>query len=293
MAVPAAYRTATTMTTSVTAAEPRAEACSRATLAKITLERAAASWFVVAALGQWMFVYFILAFYAVPTLGGRFEAWSRNDELISGYIAGDRSGNLVFAVHVLLAALITTSGIVQNVPQIRSRALAFHRCNGRLYVLVSFVMALGGVWMIWVRGTRLTLAGGVSSTIMASLIAIFAGLTVRTARAHRISAHRRWALRLFLVANGVWFQRIGYLFWFIAAGGAGIGKHMDGPFDVLWGFGDFVVPLAVLEVYLRTKEQGSPLRRSLVAGVLFAMAAATGIGIVGTYVFMWRPILQR
>ena len=254
---------------------------------EIALERAAETWFVVAALGQWLFVYFIVAFYARPTLGGRFESWNKKD-LITGYVAGDRVGNLFFAAHVLLAALITTMGIVQVVPRIRKRALAFHRWNGRLYALVSLVMALGGLWMIWVRGTRLNLTGGWGSTLLASLILICAILTVRTARARHIAAHRRWALRLFLVANGVWFQRIGYTFWMIAARGVGIGERMDGPFDLFWDFGIFALPLAVLEVYLRAKERGTTSARSAVAGLLFALAAATGIGIVGAYLFMWR-----
>src|SRR5882762_6201186 len=126
-------------------------------------------WFIVAVIGQWAFVYYIAAFYGGPTLQGHFEAWNRKD-LITGYVAGDHVGNLYFAAHVLMAALITTSGALQLFPQIRARAISFHRWNGRLYILTAVLMALGGLWLVWVRGTYLTLYGAASSTILAVLI---------------------------------------------------------------------------------------------------------------------------
>ena len=91
-------------------------------------------------------------------------------------------------------------------------------------------MAFDGLWLIWVRGTYLTIPGALSSTLLAALILTSAAMTLHHARAGRSERHRRWAVRLFLVVNGVWFQRIGYVAWMILARGpVGIGKHMDGP----------------------------------------------------------------
>jgi hypothetical protein len=68
------------------------------------LKAAAGFWFLVAVVGQWAFLYFIVAFYGTATLQGNFQAWSKNTFLFKGYIAGDTVGNLFFAAHVLLAA---------------------------------------------------------------------------------------------------------------------------------------------------------------------------------------------
>ena len=262
---------------------------SRLSLADDLLKTAAKLWFLVAVLGQWTFVYYIAAFYGPSTLTGNFAAWNKRD-LIKGYVAGDHIGNLYFAAHVLMAGLITSSGALQLFPQIRARAMTFHRWNGRLYIVTAFLMALGGLWMIWVRGTYLTLSGAVSSTILALLIMVFATMTVREGMARRIHAHHRWALRTFLVVNAVWVQRLGYMAWMIMARGpVGVGDHMDGPFDYFLDFGKFVIPLAVLEIYLRARDQSGIAGKISVATTLFALTVLMGVGIVGAYLFMWRP----
>ncbi len=257
-----------------------------------SLQAAAALWYVVAVAGQWTFVYYIASFYVGPTVRGEFSAWTRNTDLIKGYVAGDSVGNLYFAAHVLIAALITTSGALQLVPQIRSRAIAFHRWNGRIYILAAFLMALGGLWLIWVRGTWLTLTGAGASTLMAVLIMTFAALTLRSAMTRRIAQHHRWALRTFVVVGGVWFQRLGYMAWTILnRGPVGLGKHMDGPFDIVWGFGCFLLPLAALEIYLRVKASAGAPARFAMSAALVVLTAVMAVGIGGAYLFMWRPLL--
>jgi hypothetical protein len=256
------------------------------------LNAAAKLWFLVAVAGQGTFVYYITAFYAAPTLQGHFEAWRRNTSLITGYVAGDRMGNLAFAGHVLMAALVTASGALQLLPGVRARAPAFHHWNGRAYVLTAFLMALGGIWLVWVRGTYLNLFGVASSTILALLIMVCAGMTVRSAIARRLDSHHRWALRTFLVVNGVWFQRIGYMTWIILnRGPVGIGDHMDGPFDIFWGFGEFMIPLAVLELYFRSRDAAPTPAKGAMAAALLALTGLMAVGIVGAWLFMWRPVL--
>jgi hypothetical protein len=260
--------------------------------ADAALAAAARIWFVTAVIGQWAFVYYIGVFYGPPTLAGHFEAWRRNHNLITGYVAGDRVGNLYFAAHVLLAALITASGALQMIPGLRARAPGFHHWNGRVYVATAFLMALGGLWLVWVRGTYLNVYGLAGSTMLASLIMLSAVMTVRNAMARRIAAHHRWALRLFIVANGVWFQRIGYTAWMILnQGPVGIGKHMDGPFDIVWSFAASLLPLAVLEVYLRTRDRGAAPGKAAVGAALLALTGVMAVGVGGAFLFMWRPML--
>jgi hypothetical protein len=263
----------------------------RSKSADAVLKAAAKFWFAVAALGQWTFVYFIAGFYAGPTLRGNFESWNRKD-LITGYVAGDHAGNLSFAAHVLLAALITMSGTLQLLPQIRARALSFHRWNGRFYVVAAFVMGFGGLWLVWVRGSYLTLFGAISISFMALLTMFAAAMTWRTVLARKMDAHHRWALRTFLLVNGVWFMRVGYMAWIIInQGPVGIGKRMDGPFDLIWGFGSFLLPLGVLELYLRTKKRADATGKFAMAATLVVLTLVMGIGIFGAYMFMWRPVL--
>ena len=248
-------------------------------------------WFLTAVIGQWTFVYYIAAFYGPSTLTGHFAAWNKRD-LIKGYVAGDHVGNLYFAAHVLMAALITTSGALQLFPQIRARALTFHRWNGRFYIALAILMALGGLWLIWVRGTYLTISAAVSSTVLAALIIVCAMMTAREAMASRIDAHHRWALRTFLVVNAVWIQRLGYMAWMIVARGpVGVGDHMDGLFDYFLDFGKFVIPLLVLEIYLRARTQSGVAGKVSMATALIALTLLTAVGIVGAYLSMWRPAL--
>ena len=65
--------------------------------ADTALRSAARLWFVMAVIGQWFFLYYLLAFYGPSTLTGDFQAWTRNRLLFKGYVAGDTAGNLAFA----------------------------------------------------------------------------------------------------------------------------------------------------------------------------------------------------
>ncbi|MFT3809070.1 MAG: DUF2306 domain-containing protein [Micropepsaceae bacterium] len=263
----------------------------RVGIAAAALKVSAQFWYAVAAIGQLAFVYFIAVFYIPPTLQGQLEAWNRKP-LITGYVAGDDAGNLNFAVHVVLAALITASGLLQLLPVIRRRAPGFHRWNGRLFLALAVVMSLGGLWLVWVRGTYLTMAGAVSISLLGVLILLSAFMTVRHAMARRIALHERWALRLFLLSSGVWFQRVGYMAWIILNDGpAGIGPQMDGPFDIVWGFGQFMLPLAVLELYFLARRSRSTPVKLAVAGLLTALTLVMAVGIFGTVAIMWWRFL--
>ena len=254
------------------------------------LGRAVTLCYLAIAAGQLLFVAFILLFYYPPTLTGNFAAW--NDKpLITGHVAGDAAGNLFFAVHVLMAAVMTLGGLVQLVPTIRSRWPAVHRWNGRLYLLSALGLALGGLWLTWIRGTWLALGGAIGITLDALLILAFAGLAWRAAHARRFADHRRWAIRLFAVASAVWFMRVGYMAWGLATGGAGIGEAMDGPFDLFLAFANSLLPLAIAELYLRAGANGTPAARKAVAGLLGLCALVILAGSAGAWMVMWGPYI--
>ena len=118
-----------------------------------SLQRAASMWFLTAVAGQWLFVYYIATFYGPTAVSGDYAAWDRNTHMTDGYVAGDAAGNLFFLAHVLAAAALTLAGTLQLVPWIRARAIAFHRWNGRVFMIAAISAAVGGLYLEWVRGT--------------------------------------------------------------------------------------------------------------------------------------------
>jgi len=252
--------------------------------ADAVLRAARTFWFIVTVVGQWMFVYFIVAYYYQRTFRGAFAQWNEKP-----LIEGDAFGILMFAAHVLMAAAMTGTGTLQLVPQLRARWPGFHRNGGRLFISTAVLLAAGGLYLVWIRGTYLSLAPAVAITFDGLLIFLCAGMTIGRARMGDIASHRRWALRLFMAANGVWMLRVGFMFWAILTGGAGMTKNMDGAFDVFWAFGCYGLPLAILELYLRVDAQGSPQAKILGAIILFVVTVAIAIGAVGAYAFMWAP----
>ncbi len=263
-------------------------------VADTALKAAAGLWFLVAVIGQWAFLYYVVAFYGPSTLTGNFQAWSKNTFLFKGYVAGDTAGNLIFAAHVFLAGIIAFGGALQLVPQIRARAISVHRWNGRLFMLTALAVSIDGLYLVWVRGDLPSIVGALALSLNAVLIIVFAALAWRSALRREISTHRRWALRTYLVANAQWFARVGIFAWIIInRGPVGMTAKWDGPFNYFWFFGCYLLPLAVLELYLRAKESAGPSGRFAMAGGLVVLTALMGVGIFGVATFMWWPLLGR
>ncbi len=83
-------------------------------VADTVLKTAAGFWFVVAVIGQWAFLYYLVTFYGPSTLTGNFQAWTRNTFLRMSYVRGDTAGNLAFAAHALLASVIAFGRIADG-----------------------------------------------------------------------------------------------------------------------------------------------------------------------------------
>lgn len=257
----------------------------------LALRRSASAWFLVAVLGQIGFVVMILVHYGSNTVSGNLARW--NDKpLIKGYVPGDTAGNVMFAVHVLLAAVITLGGFTQLIPAIRERAPWLHRWNGRLFFLLALLMAISGLWLTGVRQTYLSPVSGIAVSINGLLILIFTAIAWRLAVRGRLAAHRRWAMRVFMVVSGVWFLRVGIMAWVIInAGRLGMNQTMSGPADIALQFGSYLVPLAMLEAYFHTQRHGDAIMKRLVAGAILLMTGVTAIGVFGTIAFMWLPYI--
>jgi hypothetical protein len=255
------------------------------------LKSAATLWFLVAVTGQWIFAYYVASFYGGSAVQGDFERW--NQVLPHGYVAGETLGNVAVAMHLFLAVVIIVGGPLQLIPQIRTHARSFHRWNGRLYIFTAFVISMAGFYMVWTRGTVGGLVGHISISINAILIMLCAALALRYALARDFNTHRRWVLRLFLVVNGVWFFRIGLMFWlFLNNGPVGFDPEtFQGPFLTFLGFAQYLLPLAVLELYLRTQDRAGIPGRFAMATSLLVLTVAMGVGIFVATLGMWLPRL--
>jgi hypothetical protein len=248
-------------------------------------------WFCVAATGQLAFIGFILAFYGVRTLTGRFAAW--NDKpLIKGYVGGDDLGNAVFAAHVLLAAVLTLAGLMQLIPGLRRTRPRLHRWTGRLFLLLAAVAALSGVWLTLVRQTWLSAISGAAILLDAVLILAFGGLALTRALQRRFDAHRVWAMRTFMVVSGVWFLRVGLMGWVLVnRGPVGMNDTLSGPADIVMAFGSYLIPLAMLELYLAASRSRHAAPKLVAALMVGAATLFTVVGVFGTVVLMWGPYL--
>jgi hypothetical protein len=242
------------------------------------LEASARLWFVVAALGQWIFAAYVAAFYGPLLLEGGLQALQKA-RLFNGFIPGDTVGNPAVAAHILLAVVIMGAGPLQLIPQIRTRFPTFHRWLGRTFVLTAIVSSVAALYLIWTRPLFGALINNIGTSVNGVLIILFAVIAWRYAMARDLRSHRRWALRLFMVAGGVWFDRVGTQVWLLLTGGAGIdSKTFSGPFPAIWHFGQFLLPLAILELYLRARDSANPRARSAMAAGLLVTTVLMGIG---------------
>lgn len=245
------------------------------------------TWFAIAAIGQIGFILFILSYYGPRTASGNFEAW--NDKMvIDGHKPGDDLGNFMFIIHVLLAAVMTLGGLVQLIPSIRNRYRALHRWNGRVFLGLACFLALGGLWLVWARGTYLSLESGLAVSFNSVLILAFAVPTFLLAMRRKIADHQRWAMRTFMVANGVWFFRVGIMGWILAnQSPRWMNNTLTGPADIALSVGSYLIPLLGLELYYSAQRSSSSLYKTGAFVVLCGLTAFMALGIAGTMLIMW------
>lgn len=255
------------------------------------LHRVTLAWLAAVLGGQAVFAAYVVLFYGRAALDGQPERW--NQVLPRGWVAGQPLDNTVLAAHLLFTVAILAGGALQLWPMVRRRWPAIHRWNGRAYLLSAAVLALGGLWMVWGRGGA---AGDLSQHLAISANALLilgcGAMAWRRARERRFDAHRRWALRLFVCVCGVWFFRVGLMAW-LGVWRAPVGfdpETFSGPFLTALAWGVYaVLPLAVLEAVLRTRQSGSA---GVQNGMAVGLALLTLLMVFGTVIAslgMWGP----
>jgi len=258
-----------------------------ASVADTALKTAARFWFAVTVVGQVVFAFTVASFYSLTALRGDYHKW----KFTNGYVPGLSIGNSAVIMHVASAAFVMLAGAVQLVPQIRNRFPAFHRWNGRIYMLTAVTLSVAGLYMTWFRGSVGDLSVHLGSTLGAVLIWLCGGMALHYALARDFKTHRRWALRFFLVVSGSWFFRIGFFLSFLVFKGPfGFDPvTFRGPFLTFMTFAQYLIPLAVLEIYLRTRDRAGALQRTATAGMLFAVTLVMVAGLFAVAMTQWVP----
>lgn len=253
------------------------------------LSAAARYWFVVTVCGQWVFAAYVTAFYGGAAVRGDLDAWTR--VLPHGYVRGQTMGNMALAAHLAFAAVLSFGGPLQFVPWLRRRLPAVHRWIGRVYVPTAFAAGASGLYLS-LSGRQLVgdFPQHVAVVVNGVLVLAAAFMAWRTAVARDFRSHERWALRLFLLVSGVWFFRVGLMFW-LGVNGGPVGfdpKTFTGPFLTFLGFAQYLLPLAMAEAYLRARAGGA-VARLAAAAVLGALTTAMAFGILVATKVMWLP----
>jgi uncharacterized membrane protein len=256
-------------------------------VADTALNAAARFWFVVTVVGQLLFAFTVASFYALTALRGDYHKWN----FTNGYVPGVSMGNTAVIMHVASAVIIMLAGAVQLVPQVRNRFPIFHRWNGRIYLLTAVTLSVAGVYMTWFRGSVGDLSVHLGSTLNAILIWLCGGMALRYALARDFRTHRRWALRFFLVVSASWFFRIGFfLSLLIFKGPFGFDPTtFRGPFLTFMTFAQYLIPLAVLEIYLWAQGRPGALRRMATASLLFVLTFVMVAGLFAVAMAQWVP----
>jgi uncharacterized membrane protein len=249
------------------------------------------AWFLIAVAGQWLFAAYVASFYGGVALTGDLSGW--NAELPRGYVEGQVFENFVVGAHLALAFVVLICGPLQFSRALRTRFPRLHRVNGRVYILTAMITSIAGVYMIATRGTVGDGSLHMATSFNALLILSFAALAWRAALQRDFAMHRVWVMRLWLAVGGVWFFRVGFMFW-VAWNQGPVGFDMrtfSGPAITILGFAQTLLPLAILQLYLHAERTTQPLVRYAVAAVIGAATFVTAFGLFAAANKMWLPHL--
>jgi uncharacterized membrane protein len=211
----------------------------------------------------------------------------------SAYVENDVFGNVMYALHVLLAIIMIVGGSLQLIPSIRQKYTRFHRINGRVFVTLACIISLAGLYLITARGT----VGNPllhSLTALSGLIVIVSSIfAVTTARKRNIAAHQVWAIRLYLAANGVLFFRLIMFAWFLGFGSLGINtEDFTGPTVVGISVCAYIMPLLIFEFIRRVESLKQKLIIFISSAVLIMIGLVFFAGLVGISLGNWLPAIS-
>lgn len=216
-----------------------------------------------------LFGLYIVGFYALALLTG--DSQRRNEVLPGLYVESKMLATTGIGAHFLAGGIILILGCIQLLNAVRQKWPALHRLTGRIYILVCILTASGGLVLILLNGTIGGWLMDVAFGLYGVLMLICAIQTFRYAYKRGIALHKAWTIRLFALAIGSWFYRMGYGFWFLLMGRVGHTHTFTGTFDYFMDFFFFIPNLLVAEVIIRGWKPQNALIKIVVSLVLLAI----------------------
>jgi len=248
-------------------------------------------WFIVTFLGQLLFATYVILLYWGSIAQANYEKWNLVNSHF--YVKGDSMGNGAFAIHVVLAAVVTILGPLQLINQVRIRAPRFHRISGRIYIFTAFIMGLSGLALILYRGAIGGPFTAVTISINALIILVTAFFTIRYAMQRKIKQHNQWAVHLFVAMMGVWMFRVFFMLWMLIHQ-APVGfdpKSFRGPFLNFLAIFVYVFPQLIVYLYFKTRSSAVPVQKWSFALLLLLLTLGMAAGSFGATMGMWLPRL--
>ena len=135
------------------------------------------------------------------------------------YTADGPLTNLAIFSHMLLGGMVMVLAPLQLVSWLRIRYPHVHRITGRVVVIASILVALGGLAYIASRGTIAGPLMDVGFALYGGLVLVAATQAMRHARAGNIEVHSQWALRLLVLVMASLIFRVHYVLWYILTDG--------------------------------------------------------------------------
>lgn len=130
------------------------------------------------------------------------------DPEAQGRLAGSfLSVGFIFG-HMVLGGVVTLLAVIQSAGSVRQRWLRVHRVSGRTLAVCAFITGVAGLGYIAMRGT---IGGQVMNAgfgLYGALMILCAIQAPRYAMAGDYARHRRWGLRLIVLALGSWIYRV-------------------------------------------------------------------------------------
>lgn len=253
------------------------------------------AWVAIALFGQWLFAVYILVVFGTPIITGTVGE-SSFSHVIKGYVNGDAFGNFMMFAHIIPAAVLSVCGTLQIIPYLRRHYPKFHRLNGRIFLTIGLLGAFTGLYLTWLRDTRLSDIGSVGITLNGLLIPIAVYFAWKYARLRRFDIHQRWAIHAFLLINGVWMFRLLLMVWFLLNQGPnGNSNKLDGPMDIFFSFACYGLPMLIAELIMWAKRQGNPNSKKvlLTLAVTVFGVLVTAFGVIAAGMMMWSPRIME
>lgn len=224
------------------------------------------------------FCLYIALTYVAPLFGGDLRGW--NDNFLPGlYDADNPAATGSIGMHFITGAVVMVLGCVQLLPFLRERWPALHRWNGRIYVALATLTAVGGLGFIVLQGTVGGAVMNIGFGLYGVLMILASVQTIRYARARRFDLHRAWAIRLFVLVIASWLYRLEYgLSALLELGGRSAG--FSGSFDHVMAFAFYLPNLVIAELYVRAlRPSSSTLTRTAAFAAMLIAAAVTAMGV--------------